>query len=362
MALLDNYLRTLRMCLPRDRRDDIVRELSEEIRSQVAGKEAALGRPLDAGEEAAIIRQYGHPLVTAARYRPERYLIGPVLFPYYWLVLKVVLALVVVGHVIGALVVLGNGAPVGQLGQVVESMIGTALKVIGWITALAAFGDLWLSRSRVLERWNPLAPFPPSRLAHDAAGRALGAVPGTKTRPHVRPSFSLHSRRSTEPSVAGFVASVVLSAWWLAGLRFPALFFGPGAATLDWGGAMDRLYPVLVVAQLTMLVEAFVRLTRPEGSRVLRWTSAVWLIGGWAFVYLVATSDHQWVVWHGAAEARVRATIIAHLGWRDISLFDFVNYTFSIIFVFVAAASLWHSLKSLFRRLSGGPGPTTVHA
>jgi hypothetical protein len=29
MALLDNYLRTLRMLLPKDQRDDIIRELSE---------------------------------------------------------------------------------------------------------------------------------------------------------------------------------------------------------------------------------------------------------------------------------------------------------------------------------------------
>lgn len=154
--------------------------------------------------------------------------------------------------------------------------------------------------------------------------------------------------------MAGFVASVVLSAWWLAGLKLPYLFFGPGAASLDWGVAMDRLYPVLVVAQLTMLVEAFVRLTRPEDTRVFRWTCMVWLVAGWAFIYLVATSDHQWVIWHGAAEARARATIIAYIGGRDISLIDFVNYTFSIIFVFVAAAGLWQSMKALIRRFSSG--------
>jgi hypothetical protein len=364
MDLLDHYLRTLRIFLPRDQRDDIVRELAEEIRAQVEEQEATLGRPLDRSEQAAIIVQYGHPLLTAARYRPQRYLVGPVLFPYYWLLLRVVLALVIAGHLIGALVLVANGAPAAELGQVLENMIGTSLKVIGWITALAALGDFCLSRSRVLEKWNPLAPSHPALIAHETARQALGhvstAIPGA--RPHVR-HLSAHSAGSRrDPSLAGFVGVLVLSAWWLAGLRFPHLFFGPGAASLDWGGAMDRLYPVLVVAQLTMLVEAFVRLTRPEDTRIRRWARAVWLIGGWAFIYVVATSDHQWIVWHGAAETRARATIVTHIGGRGISLIDFVNYTFSIIFMFVAAGGLWHSLKALLRRFSGGQGPTTVHA
>jgi hypothetical protein len=154
----------------------------------------------------------------------------------------------------------------------------------------------------------------------------------------------------------------VLSAWWLAGLRLPYLFFGPGAANLNWGAAMDRLYPVLVVAQLTMLAEAFVRLTRPDDARIFRWTRMVWFLGGLAFIYLVSTSGHQWVIWHGAAEARARETIIARIGGRNISLVDFVNGTFSLIFVFVAAVGLWQSVKALVRRLFGGRRPTTAHA
>lgn len=52
MELLDHYLRTLRIFLPKDHRDDIVRELSEEIRPQVDEKEATLGRALDVSEQA----------------------------------------------------------------------------------------------------------------------------------------------------------------------------------------------------------------------------------------------------------------------------------------------------------------------
>ncbi|MGH9382794.1 MAG: hypothetical protein ACRD2N_00660 [Vicinamibacterales bacterium] len=155
MDVIDGYFRTLRLFLPTNQRDDIIRELSEEVRSQVADKEAALGRPLNADEQAAIIAQYGHPLLTAARYWPQRYLIGPVIFPYYWSVLKVVLGLIAAVHVIGGIVMLANGAALGQMGAVLENAIATALKAMGWITALAAAFDFWLSRSRVLEKWRP---------------------------------------------------------------------------------------------------------------------------------------------------------------------------------------------------------------
>ena len=103
MNLFDNYLRTLRLLLPRDQRDDIVRELSEEIHSQVADKEAVLGRPLNTSEQEAILQQLGHPIAVASRYRPQRYLVGPLVFPYYWLLIKVVVALVVATQLIGVL-------------------------------------------------------------------------------------------------------------------------------------------------------------------------------------------------------------------------------------------------------------------
>ncbi len=98
MDVIEGYFRTLRIFLPKGQRDDIIRELSGEVQSQVAEKAAALGRPLNSAEQASIISQYGHPMLTAARYWPQRYLIGPIVFPYYWIVLKIALALVAVGH------------------------------------------------------------------------------------------------------------------------------------------------------------------------------------------------------------------------------------------------------------------------
>lgn len=351
MDVFDSYFRTLRIFLPKDQRDDIIRELSEEIRSQVADKEAALGRPLNATEQSEIISQYGHPLLTAARYRPQHHLIGPVVFPYYWIILKVVLGLIVVGHLVGAMVMLANGALVSQSGAILESVVGSALAAVGWLTALAAFIDFWLSRSGALEKWKPRISFP-RPLAHSAITTALASLPGARH----KASSSAHRRAgAAEPSVSGFVISVVISVWWLAGLKVPYLFFGSGAANLEWGPAMNRLYPVLVIGQLTMLVEQFVRLRAREDTGVFRVTRLAWLIGGWALIYLVATSDHQWMVWHGDAGARLETTVL-RLGGRDISVLEFVNYVWSTVFVLAATAGTWQSLSALRRRFRGNLG------
>src|SRR5687767_7201979 len=104
MNLLDHYLAKLRMFLPRLQRNDIVREIAGEIREQLEAREEEFGRPPTTEEQAEVIGRYGHPLLIAARYRPQRYLIGPVVFPYYWLVLKIIVGMTLLGHAIAAVI------------------------------------------------------------------------------------------------------------------------------------------------------------------------------------------------------------------------------------------------------------------
>src|SRR5215472_14792355 len=106
MELLDRYLQAVREYLIGNRRDDIVKELGGNILSQMEDKAGELGRPLNEIEQAAILKQYGHPLVAAARYRrlPLQQLIGPALFPLYWYALQAVVAFVALLHVMMAVV------------------------------------------------------------------------------------------------------------------------------------------------------------------------------------------------------------------------------------------------------------------
>src|SRR5215831_4376146 len=95
MNLVDRYLKAVAKALPEAQREDIVRELSEDIRSEMEDKAGELGRPLTEAEQQAVLKQRGNPLLLAARYRQDhralvigRQLIGPVLFPFYVKVLS----------------------------------------------------------------------------------------------------------------------------------------------------------------------------------------------------------------------------------------------------------------------------------
>ena len=89
MELIDRYLHAVKFWLPRKQRQDIIAELSEDLRSQIEDKERELGRKLNDSEVAAILKQVGPPVFVANHFLPQQYLIGPVLFPIYRFVLKI---------------------------------------------------------------------------------------------------------------------------------------------------------------------------------------------------------------------------------------------------------------------------------
>src|SRR6266849_1842434 len=92
MDLLNRYLQAVKFWLPKKQKEDIIAELSEDIRSQIEDREAELGRKLNESEVAAILKQRGRPVLVANRFLPQEHLIGPVLFPIYLFVLKIVAA------------------------------------------------------------------------------------------------------------------------------------------------------------------------------------------------------------------------------------------------------------------------------
>src|SRR5690349_18154198 len=111
---IDSYLQMVRAVLPRDRREDIVRELAEDIRAQVADREAETGRTLSDDEVAGVHNQFGHPLVLATRYGPQRHVVGPALFPIYWSTLKIALIASAGVNLALAIALILSGTPPGK--------------------------------------------------------------------------------------------------------------------------------------------------------------------------------------------------------------------------------------------------------
>src|SRR5450432_785589 len=100
MQLLDRYVTAVKFWLPKKQRADIAAELAANLQSEIDDRAAALGRPLTEPEIAALLKQHGSPILVASRYQQEhrtvtfgRQLIGPVIFPFYWTAIRVMLVL-----------------------------------------------------------------------------------------------------------------------------------------------------------------------------------------------------------------------------------------------------------------------------
>ncbi len=139
MELLERYLQAVRGYLLRNRRDDIVKELGDNILSQMEDRANELRRPLNEFEQAAILKQYGHPLVAAARYRrlPLQQLVGPALFPLYWYMLQAVVVFVAAFHLMAAVVITLSK---GSILQGMAAAWGSF-----WLWVLVAIGGLTIA-------------------------------------------------------------------------------------------------------------------------------------------------------------------------------------------------------------------------
>ncbi len=162
MELLDRYLHAVKFWLPRQQQDDIIAELSEDLRSQSEEREAQLGRKLNDNEVADLLRKRGRPLLVANGYLPQHSLIGPVLFPIYMLVLKIAALCFVIPRIlvlIGFFIFDPKYHTEGWGGLMVrtwsELWFG-AFVTFGIVTLVFAVIERTQANSGWLEKWDPL--------------------------------------------------------------------------------------------------------------------------------------------------------------------------------------------------------------
>lgn len=137
MDLVERYLNAVAAQLPKAVREDIVAELRDEIMGRLEALEARLGRPATDEEVEGLLRDVGHPLSVAARYRPgPQALIGPTLYPWWLFGAKVGLVVIVCVTLVGLAVrVLVGDVYVGQaVGQAFASLFSGAVTVVGLLT------------------------------------------------------------------------------------------------------------------------------------------------------------------------------------------------------------------------------------
>jgi len=115
--LLDRYIHSLKLLRPPDKTEDIAAEIKSNLQSLAEDKATQLGRELSLAEMSSILKQHGHPMVVAGRYRdqPTRGLISPELFPFYWFTLRAVFAVWVAIRMIVAVFVFQGTTPAGSI-------------------------------------------------------------------------------------------------------------------------------------------------------------------------------------------------------------------------------------------------------
>jgi hypothetical protein len=165
MDLIERYLQAVQFWLPKQQKDDIIAELSEDLHAQVEEKESGLGRKLTEAEVEAILRQRGRPVLVANRFLPQQHLIGPVLSPIYLFVVKVVL----LGYTVPwfliwiGLMIYSPGYRAQHLAHSWFEMVaagwsawwGTAFFAVAQVTLVFGILERVQAKKHFLEEWNP---------------------------------------------------------------------------------------------------------------------------------------------------------------------------------------------------------------
>jgi hypothetical protein len=220
MELLDRYLQAVRKHLPWRRQDDIIAELRANLEAQLEDKESELGRPLTKEEAEEWLKQIGSPIQVAARYQRQQYLIGPMLFPTYSYILKLVLTWATVIYLIASVVT------IGAQGVGVEAFAGLSLVRVVlrlpwiWLINAAITTLIFVAVERIGARFPgkiyPLAPMPATWSPLDLPRVGEGDDDWAKPRSFTR-------------ALLGVLSGCLLLAYILLVPHYPFLLFGPGA-------------------------------------------------------------------------------------------------------------------------------------
>ena len=285
MELVDRYLHAVRGFLPRHDQDDIIRELGEDIRSQAEEREQELGRPLRDVEVESMLKQLGHPMVLAARYGPQRQLIGPAVFPFYWLALKVSLGVALLVQVLVAAGLLASG----REGHAIADMLlrfptSGAISVFGWVTLVFGLGQLVLTRAGVFENWQP---------------RTLPQVP-----------LAVRSRTSRFHAFFELVGHAAMLAWLLTLPSYPSLAMGPASAILDFAPVWQRFYVPMVLLVVAWMAPPALALISPERRRARLLLRVVIHVLGLILLGLLLDSGPWVLPKSGVADARKLSDVI----------------------------------------------------
>ena len=312
MDLLERYLHAVRWALPVAKADDIIAELRDVLTSRQEDREEALGRPLTADETGALIKEFGHPLVVAARYRPQQWLIGPDVFPFYIFVMRVVVLVIVgIDVAIGISRALFTDQPPLQiLGQTTGSIWMSLLINVGVLTIIFA----------VMER----AGFPANHIK--------------QWKPSQLPAIT-DKRKSAWEGALEFGGGVFFLLWWTGLIHLP-YWSNEGGFRIEPAPVFAQLYWPILALVAVRLVQNAIEWLRPHWTIVRATLGALTTVAGLALLAIIYRAGH----WATIVSTGMPADKVAEL---DTSL----NLALKIAIVATGAVWAWQGVVVLWRVL-----------
>jgi hypothetical protein len=338
MELLDRYLKAIATYLPAAQKDDIVRELSDDIHAKIEDKQAELARPLSEQEIEVILKTYGHPLLVAGRYRQDerrvafgKQLIGPLLFPFYVKVLQFNLGITsVVLLFVYAVLFISSGRPFNLLSGLPTVFFYQLLMQFAVVTGIFTAVDAHFAKHP--DRWDPRKPshgyYPNVTVARDT-----GQVPRME-------------------SVSILIGLVVWLLWLRVMQSSPFLVLGPTAAYLKFAPVWHELYVPVVVLTFAGMLQATINFVRPDWVRLRSYARLGMGVAGVVFwSFLLKTGP--WVVPGDAA---------ANLEGVRASTLRIVNECFYYSLLVAVIVSSFQLLRDLYRLARGTQHRATSRA
>jgi hypothetical protein len=176
MNLLDRYMQEVRNHLPRKMQADLEIEIRSLIEDTLEDRSQAAGREINEDLMVEVLQEFGTPEKVAAGYLPDKYLIGPRLYPSFTLSLRIALTVIVILTLVGLGINLshtdGSLQSIGQaLLQGIGGLYSAALQVLGIIVFI--FAIIQWAQPNISEKpmeWNPrkLKDVTPSNIVRPA--------------------------------------------------------------------------------------------------------------------------------------------------------------------------------------------------
>ena len=251
MDMLEDYLRAVSRLLPKDKRDDIIAELRDEILTRIEAKEEELGRTLTPDETEQLLRDFGHPIVVAARYRDgPQYAVGPALYPFWSFAIRLVImiqiavsALVFIGRVVGG----GNVA--AAFGSAIGSGVTGVATLIGFATVAAWLIERKTIKIDYLDTWRVqdlrFLDFTPGDWGDVRDWFHSGAAAPSWDRQRDGKRWTLR-RSAISRGIGAIVGAVFVILWWTGVISFDLKAIDPARLPfLDFGRLADVDWPAL---------------------------------------------------------------------------------------------------------------------